>query len=227
MHFILNRPLILPLLILGFYGNSWSAVVNTGNVAGSTTSGVPLFGNVNSTPSSVIRFEVGGAKYTTVSGQLSVTVTVDATTPVVITGTSANQSFRDDTVGAAFFGYYLTTAVRSSNQTPANTNIKLRVGTGATANRTYYLLGNGTTTPTQQSNLTAAPALVTTFATAASNTIRCGPSYSANGITGTAMNCAAGSTVANMDITQFVKVLFTDAPGTAIISKLEFTAAAE
>ena len=226
----IKRNLSLVVIFLSeLYSTTLHATsVNTGLLTNTTTSGTVLSGDLNSTPSSVIRFDVGGAGFTTASGQLSVTITVDSTTPAVVVGTAANQAFRDDSVGAAFFGYYLTTGVRTSNQLAATvTNIKIKVGTGVTANRTYYLLGNGVTTPTAQTNLTAAPAVATTFVSTTSNTGHCGPNYSANGLTNTTLSCATGANVANMDLTQFVKILFTDPSGTAIISKIELTAAAE
>ena len=135
--------------------------------------------------------------------------------------------FRDDTIGAAYFGYYLTAGVRSSNQSAANINVKVKQGAGETANRSYYLIGNGTTTPTVQGDLTIAPASVTTFATAAPNGVPCGPSHAANGLSGTAIGWIGGSTGANMDITQFVKVLYSDPAAAAIVSQLEVTAVDE
>ena len=227
-HILQKKTLSCFLVLVSYSTLAHATSVNTGILANTTTSGTVLSGNLNSTPTSVIRFDVGGAGFVTAVGQLSVTVTVEATTPAVITGTAANQVFRDDTVGAAFFGYYLSTGVRTSNQLSATvTNIKIKVGTGATANRSYYLLGNGVTTPTAQTNLTAAPAVATTFVSTTSNTGHCGPNYSANGLTNATLSCATGSNVANMDLTQFVKILFTDPAGTAVISKIELTAAAE
>lgn len=205
----------------------YATVINTGNLNNTTTAASPLATTNTLTPSSTIRFEIGGAKFSTVTSQLSISITVDASTPTVVTGTAADQAFVDDTVSAAFFGYYISTGVRSANQTAPAISIKVKKGTGETANRSYYLLGNGTTTPTAQSNLTIAPAATTTFVSTTRNAIRCGPNYSTNGITGTAMNCAAGSTVASMDITQFVKILYSDPTSAAIISQLEFTAVAE
>lgn len=205
----------------------YAATVNTGNYAGTNSSAVPLNANQAATPRSIIRFELGGAKYPTSGGQLTIAITVDSTTPVVTSGTAADQAFRDDTVSAAFFGYYLTTGTRSSGQTAANLNVKVRRGAGETSGRSYYLLGNGTTSPTAQSSLTQAPVGYTTFATTTPNTIRCGPSHVANGLSGTAINCSAGTNVTNMDITQFVKVAFSDPPGVAISSRLDFIAVAE
>jgi hypothetical protein len=105
-------------------------------------------------------------------------------------------------------------------------NIKINKGAGETSNRSYYLLGNGTTTPSVEGDLTIAPASATTFATAGSNGVHCGPSYAANGLSAS-LNCAGGSDVANMDITQFVKVLYSDPDSAAIVSQVEFTAVAE
>ena len=172
-----------------------------------------------------IRFNLGGAKY--INGgtrTLAVTITVDATTPAVVSGTAPDQMFRDDSVGAAFYGYYLTTALRTQSQAAGTQGyVQLRVGTGATANRTYYLSGNGTTSPTLQSQLTAAPASYTTIATIPRNSIRCGPNYAANGLGNTnGVNCNNNPSVSTMDVTQFVKVLFTDTPASIINSRLQF-----
>lgn len=102
-------------------------------------------------------------------------------------------------------------------------NIKVRADAAETAGRSLYLIGNGTTVPTLQSQLTDAPAAYTTFASIPRNTTRCGPNYAANGVSGVnGVNCGPNPTVANMDITQFVKVLFTDLPSTPIVSRLEF-----
>lgn len=219
--------------ILGFLGilifceAAYSTVINTGNYAGTSTLAVPLGSRINATPRAMIRLDVGGADYANTTTPLTISITVDCSTPAVTVGAAADQTFRDDTVSAAFFGYYLSLGVRSAAQTAANINLKVQRGAGETSGRSYYLLGNGTTTPTLQSNLTIAPAAATTFATATPNTIRCGPSYSANGISGTAINCAAGSTVANMDITQFVKILYSDPIASARVSQLSFTAVNE
>ena len=205
----------------------YATSITTGGIAGTTTAASPLITNLNATPAATIRFDIAGANYITTTGQLSVTVTVDATTPVVTTGTAANQAFKDDSVSAAFFGYYLTTGVRSSNQTTSLAlHVKVTKGAGETSGRSYYLLGNGTTVPTTQAGLTAAPATATTFASTTVNAVHCGPSYSANGVSA-ALGCAGGSTVPNMDVTQFVKIGYTDPAATAIISQLQFTAVAE
>jgi hypothetical protein len=184
----------------------------------------------SSTFAQSIRFNLGGAKYTAVTTRiLGITISVDTLTPTVVTGTAADQSFRDDTVGAAFFGYYLTAGVRTQGQ-PAGTvgNLKLKRGATETSGRTYYLLGNGTTTPTAQSNLTLAPNTLTTFATMPRNSTRCGPNWAANGVSGVnGVNCGPNPTVANMNLTQFVKVLFTDLPTATIISSLEFVVVEE
>lgn len=171
-----------------------------------------------------IRFNLGGAKFTSATSPLSVAITVDTLTPTVAVGTAADQSFRDDSVGAAFFGYYLTCGLRTQGQAAGTVgNIKVRADAAETAGRSYYLIGNGTTVPTLQSQLTDAPAAYTTFASIPRNTTRCGPSYTANGVSGVnGVNCTAGTIVTQMDITQFVKVLFTDLPSTPIISRLEF-----
>lgn len=171
-----------------------------------------------------IRFNVGGAKYINTTSPLSVSITVDTLTPAVVVGTTPNQSFRDDSVGAAFFGYYLTCGLRTQSQANGTVgNIKVRAGASETAGRSYYLIGNGTTTPTLQSQLTDAPAAYTTFASIPRNVTRCGPSYAANGVSGVnGVTCTAGTIVTQMDITQFVKVLFSDPPSAAIVSSLEF-----
>ena len=210
-----------------FYEPANSTVINTGNYAGTSTLAIPLGSRINATPRAMIRLDVGGAKYTSTSSPLTISITVDCSTPAVTSGTAADQAFKDDAVGAAFFGYYLSFGVRSAAQTAANVNLKVAKGAGETSGRSYYLLGNGTTTPNDQTDLTIGPASATTFATAPANSIRCGPSYTANGVTGTAINCPAGSTVANMDLTQFVKILYADAAGAAKISQLTFTAVNE
>lgn len=176
--------------------------------------------SVHAAPS--IRLNLGGAKFPTVSGDLSVSITVDTITPTVAVGTAADQSFRDDTVGAAFFGYYLSAGVRSQQQANG-TSLYLQVYRGAqeTAGRTYYLLGNGTSTPTAQSNLTIAPATATTIATTARNSTECGPNYAANGIDLiNGVNCTNNNLDPNFDITVFVKVLWSDPPSAAIVSNL-------
>lgn len=171
-----------------------------------------------------IRFNLGGAKFASGGGGLSLTITVDATTPTVAVGTASDQQFRDDSVGASFFGYYLTTGLRTQGQAGGTrAYIQIRAGAGATANRTYYLLGNGTTTPTLQSHLTIAPASYTSIVNIPRNQTRCGPSYGANGVSGVnGVNCGSNPTVDDMDITQFIKVLFTDTPSTPITSELQF-----
>ncbi len=219
---------ILAVFLTLIWGNpSDATVINTGNYSGTNTNAIPLDARITATPRAMIRLDVGGAKFTGATSPLTISISVDCSTPAVTVGTAADQAFRDDAIGAAYFGYYLSLGVRSAAQTAANVNLKVRRGAGETSGRTYYLLGNGTTTPTVQADLTVAPAAVTTFATSPPNVIRCGPSYSANGISGTAINCAAGSTVANMDITQFAKVLYSDPVATARISQLEFTAVNE
>lgn len=223
-----NKSLALgAILIAGVTTTAHATRITTGNLSATTTAASSLISNINATPTSIIRFEIGGANYTTSGGQLDVTITVDTSTPTVTVGTAADQSFKDDSDGAAFFGYYLSTGVRSSNQTPANVNIKLRAGSGETAGRSLYLLGNGTTTPTAAGDLTDAPGSYATFASTSSNSVHCGPSWNANGLTGAGINCAGGSTVANMDLTQFVRVSYTDPSSSAVVSQLEFIAVAE
>lgn len=201
--------------------------ITTGTITGANTNAAPQVAEISATPISSIRLDVGGQRYASTTSPLRVTITVNTSTPAVTAGSAPNQSFRDDAAGAAFFGYYLTTGVRSSNQAAASVNVKVKVGAGATANRSFYLLGNGTTTPTVQGALTAAPAVATTFVSIPPNVVRCGPSYAANGLTGTAIGCVGGPTVANMNITQFVKVQFSDPTSAAIVSRLEFTAVNE
>lgn len=219
--------IVLTCCALIFCNPVYATVINTGNYSGTSTIALPMRANINATPRAMIRLDVGGADFVNTTTPLSITITVDTSTPAVTVGVAADQSFRDDANGAAYFGYYLSLGVRSAGQTAANVNLKVQRGGGETSGRTYYLLGNGTSTPTAQGDLTIAPASATTFATAAPNTIRCGPNYVANGVTGTAINCPSGSTVANMDITQFVKVLYADPAASARISQLSFTAVNE
>lgn len=176
-----------------------------------------------------IRFNLGGAKFPTVSGDLQVSITVDTLTPTVAIGTAADQSFRDDSVGAAFFGYYMTCGVRTTGQANGTVgNVKIKAGTAETAGRSFYLIGNGTTVPTLQSQLTDAPAAYTTFASIPRNTTRCGNSYAAHGISGVnGVTCSAANRLAALDVTQFVKVLFTDLPATTIVSQIDFAVVEE
>lgn len=223
-----NKKLMVSVIVaMGMTSSAHATRVTTGNMAGATTAASPQVSEVSATPSSIIRLDLGGAGYLNTSSPLSVSISVDTATPSVTVGTAADQSFRDDVVGAAYFGYYLSTGVRSSNQSASNINVKVKKGSGETSGRSYYLLGNGASVPAVQADLTVAPASMTTFATAAPNGAHCGPSYSANGLSGSAINCAGGSTVANMDVTQFVKVLFTDPTSAAIVSQLEFIAVNE
>ena len=221
-----TRSLMLGAIVVAGMSSSVEAVViNTGNMAATTTAATPLVSNIVATPASIIRFEVGGAKYLLDGAQLKVSITVDTSTPTVTVGTAADQAFKDDVDGAAFFGYYLTTGVRSSNQSGPGVNVKVRAGAGETAGRSYYLLGNGSSTPDDVGDLTDAPAAFTTFASTVPNSVHCGPSYVANGLTGASIGCAGGSTVANMDITQFVRVAYSDSA--AVTSQLEFIAVVE
>lgn len=213
--------------IFGFTSISHATSITTGDLANTTTVGSPLVSNITVAPTPTIRFEVGGANFATSSSQLSVSISVDALVPVVTAGTAANQMFRDEGVGAAYFGYYLTAGVKSASQPTATVNIKIRKGAGETSGRSYYLLGNGVSTPAAQGDLTVAPASFTTFATAASNSSHCGPHFVTNGLTGVAINCSGGSTVANMDVTQFVKVLDSDSTSASITSQIEFIAVNE
>ncbi len=224
----LKKSLMLgTILIAGAATTAHATRITTGNLSATTTAASPQVSNVSATPAAIIRLDLGGANFITAGSDLSVSITVDTSTPSVTVGTAADQSFKDDTVGAAYFGYFLTAGVRSSNQSAANINVKVKQGAGETAGRSFYLLGNGTTTPAVQADLTDAPAAVATFATAAPNGVHCGPSHVANGLSGTAIGCSGGSTVANMDITQFVKVLYSDPAAAAIVSQLEFTAVNE
>lgn len=185
--------------------------------------------SMNAEAQTRIRLALGGANYNATGTDLTVSSTVECTTPSVISGTAADQMFRDDAIGAAYFGYYLTLGVRTTLQIfGTNVNVKVRRGASSTANRSYYLLGNGTTTPDDQSDLTIAPAAYTTFVSAPKNDTACGTNWSANGLPANGVNGCNGQTIINnMDVTQFVKVLFTDPPGTAIISELDFIAAVE
>lgn len=206
---------------------SQATSITTGELSNTSTSSNPLVTNITVAPNPTIRFQVSGLAFTTASSQLNVSISVDALVPTVTSGTAADQSFRDEIVGAAYFGYYLTTGVKSASQPLASLNIKIRKGPGETSNRSYYLLGNGIVTPASQGDLTPAPAGYTTFATAGANGSHCGPRYVTNGLTSPDINCAAGSTVANMDITQFVKILDSDAASASIISQVEFIAVNE
>jgi hypothetical protein len=171
-----------------------------------------------------IRFNLGGAKFPKVSGELSVSITVDCITPIVAVGTAADQLFRDDAVGASYFGYYLSTGLLTSGQAAGTTShIQIQKAPAETAGRSYYLLGNGTSVPNDQTDLTIAPAAATTIATDVVNGTGCGPNYAANGVSGVnGVTCTAGTNVANMDVTQFVKVLWSDAPATTITSAIQF-----
>jgi hypothetical protein len=223
----MNKLMLVGAVVLAIAQSAHATRITTGNVTGADTNASPQISNINATPSAIIRLDLGGANFITSAGQLDVTISVDTATPSVTAGAAADQSFRDDTVGAAYFGYYLSTGVRSANQTAGNVNVKVNKGSGETANRSYYLLGNGTSTPDEQADLTIAPASATTFATAGANSVHCGPSWNANGLSGAEIGCAGGSTVANMDVTQFVKVLYSDPGAAAINSQLEFTAVNE
>jgi hypothetical protein len=223
-----NKIMILGLIsFLSLNSSAYATRITTGTLANSTTAASSQLSNIGATPSGSIRFDVGGANFITSSGQLTISIGVDAIVPAVTTGTAANQLFRDDIIGAAYFGYYLSTGVKSASQAASGINIKIKKGTGETSGRSYYLLGNGTTTPVAQGDLTIAPASFTTFASTVPNSAHCGPKYTSNGLTGGAINCAGGSTVANMDVTQFVKVLDSDPTSAAIISQLEFIAVNE
>lgn len=221
------KGILFVICFLGFSTSVFATRITTGNLANTTTAAAPLVSSITVQPNGSIRFDVGGANFITNAGQLSITISVDALVPTVTSGTSANQMFRDEVVGAAYFGYYLSTGVKSSSQPAANINIKLKKGSGETSSRTYYLLGNGTTTPVTQGDLTIAPASFTTFATASSNAVHCGTNYSSNGLTGTSIGCANGSTIPNMDVTQFVKVNDSDGASASIVSQLEFIAVNE
>ncbi len=224
----INKLLTLSLLSSLFWStSSYATRITTGDMADTTTAANPQVSNISATPTPTIRFDIGGANFITSSSQLSVSISVDSLIPSVVAGTAADQSFRDNTVGAAYFGYYLTAGVKSASQPLANINIKVRKGSGETSGRSYYLLGNGTTVPTVQGDLTVAPASFTTIATAGSNGSHCGPNNVANGLTGASINCAGGATVANMDVTQFVKVLDSDLTSGSIASQIEFIAVNE
>lgn len=201
--------------------------ITTGDLGTSNTAASPMVANIGATPNGSIRFDLGGAAFLTSAGQLTISIGVDAVVPSVTSGTISDQLFRDDIVGAAYFGYYLSTGVKSASQTSPNMNIKVKRGSAETSGRSFFLIGNGTTSPNSQSDLTIAPAGFTTFATTTSNSAHCGPQYASNGLTGSTINCGGGSTVTNMDLTQFVKVLDTDPTTGAVISQLEFIAVSE
>ena len=201
--------------------------ISSGHLQNSSTSSNPTLTTIQATPQAMIRFELASMKLSNIGNQLLISIVVDSSSSSVISGIDADQTFQDEMVGAAYFGYYLSTGVRSVHQTDNNVHIKLRKGTNSTQDRTYYLLGNGTVTPTQQSDLDIAPSSFTTFATAPSNSIHCGPNYASNGLSGSQINCSGGSTVAEMDLTQFVKVYYGDPEGSIITSQLEFIAEVE
>lgn len=218
---------LICMVLICFSSLSYGTSISTADLESTSTSASPLISNISVTPAPTIRFAVGGANFATSSSQLNVTINVDALVPSVTSGTTANQMFRDDTIGAAYFGYYLTTGVKSASQPLPTVSIKIRKGSAETTNRSYYLLGNGTSTPTSQGDLTPVPSGFTTFAAAGANGSHCGVHYVTNGLTGSAINCSAGSTIANMDITQFVKVLDSDGATASIISQVEFIAVNE
>ncbi len=224
---IAKKFLLSSVAMLCLGSQAYATSITTGELSNTSTAGSPLLSNITVAPTPTIRFQVGGVAFATASSQLNVSISVDALIPTVTSGTAADQSFRDETVGAAYFGYYLTTGVKSASQPLVGINIKIRKGSGETTNRSYYLLGNGIITPASQGDLTPAPAGYTTFATAGANGSHCGPRYVTNGLTSPTINCAAGSTVANMDVTQFVKVLDSDAASASIISQIEFIAVNE
>jgi hypothetical protein len=212
------------LVLIGWSSVADATRITTGDLSGSTTGANPMISTIGATPTPTIRFEIGGASFTTAVGQLNVSIGVDALIPTVTSGATANQMFRDETLNAAYFGYFLTAGVKSASQPAANVSIKIRKGSGETSGRSYYLLGNGTTIPASQSDLTAVPASFTTIAIAGANGSHCGPNYSTNGLSGPEINCGGGSTVSNMDITQFVKVLDSDSTSSPIISQIELMA---
>lgn len=224
---IAKKFLLGSIVMLSLSSQTYATSITTGELSNTSTAGSPLISNITVAPTPTIRFQIGGLAFATASSQLNVSISVDALIPTVTSGTAADQSFRDETVGAAYFGYYLTAGVKSASQPLVGINIKIRKGSGETSNRSYYLLGNGVITPSSQGDLIPAPAGYTTFATAGANGSHCGPRYVTNGLTDPAINCAAGSTVANMDVTQFVKVLDSDAASASIISQVEFIAVNE
>lgn len=224
----MKKAIGLGLLSLVAFGPvSYATNITTGDLANTTTAGSPLISNITVAPSPTIRFAIGGANFATSSSQLNVSISVDALVPTVTAGTAANQMFRDESVGAAYFGYYLTTGVKSASQPLSTVSIKIRKGSSETTNRSYYLLGNGVSTPTVQGDLTPVPAGFTTFAAAGANGSHCGVNYVTNGLTSPAINCSGGSTIANMDLTQFVKVLDSDLATSSIVSQVEFIAVNE
>ncbi len=104
-----TRSLMLGAIVVAGMSSSVEAVViNTGNMAATTTAATPLVSNIVATPASIIRFEVGGAKYVLDGAQLKVSITVDTSTPTVTVGTASDQSFKDDLDGAARNGMTIT-----------------------------------------------------------------------------------------------------------------------
>lgn len=215
------------IIVLGVHFSAHATQITTGTLGTSTTASSPLVSNISATPNGSIRFDVGGANFTSSAGQLNISINVDALVPVVTVGTAPNQMFRDETVGAAYFGYYLSTGVKSSSQASSNMNVKAKRGAGETTGRTYYLLGNGLTTPASESDLTVAPSAFTTFASVTPNVVRCGSNYAVNGLTGATIGCANGSTVPNMDVTLFIKIFDIDSVNASISAQLEFIAVNE
>jgi hypothetical protein len=200
---------------------------STSTIRGTSTSSSPITTTIHAKTQAAIRFEVAGAKLSTVGNKLSISISVDSSKLGVTSGIQADQIFRDSNIGAVFFGYYFSTGVKSVHQASKNIHVKLRKGNAETPGRTFYLAGNGTTSPHNQADLKIAPSTFTTFATAPSNSVHCGPQYMSNGLSNPKLNCAGGSTISNMDLTQFVKVLYNDPDGSYITSQLEFIATAE
>jgi hypothetical protein len=210
------------ILVFGFYTNLEASEITTKNIVGTTSTTV--ISSIHVTANPALRFKIGSVNEN--SGSLNVSTTVDSTISSVTASASANQFFKDDSTKAKYYGYYISTGVTSANQTAKSIHIKIRKGPAETSGRSYYLVGNGSITPKKESDLTAAPVSYTTFATTTSNLTHCGKNYRANHLID-GINCGVGSTVENMDITQFVKVLDTDKNPSAIISQLEFTAIPE
>lgn len=204
-----------------------AVLLSPGVFAGETFINDTKKSTIHATPTAILKFEVASPKFNTNDNQLTVSITVDRLLFSVSSGISADQSFQDKSTGAAYFGYYLSTGVRSVSQSKPNISIKLRRGSIETAGRTYYHLENESVVPTHEKDLMKAPQNYTTFVKVPSNSVHCGPRYAFNGLSKTNINCNGGTVVTNMDLTQFVKVLYTDPIGSQITSQIEFTAVAE
>ncbi len=170
-----------------------------------------------------IAMRLGGAKFVPSGGQLAVSITVDTSLPTVISGSQADQTFRDDTVSAAFFGYFITLGVGSSQQSTFNSlKVAVKVGSGETSGRTYALYGHGATNPSSQSDLIRPPNSYAAFLTRNVNNAFCGVNWMTH-IPGSVI-CEGATLVPTLDLTQFVKVLYSDSTASTFTSQLDFIA---